>query len=88
MHIYIVFLKKLRPASLCLTWELFKVFITSNRTDISLFKQVKSKYRKRIVLIFLYTLYKAQRKSESSFSHSFLAVSSLLVMQQICSFIY
>ena len=32
---------------------------------------------------FLYTLYEAQRKSELSFSNSFLAVFPLLAMQQI-----
>ena len=35
---------------------------------------------------FLYTLFKARRKLESSFSHSFLAVFPSLVMQQISSF--
>ena len=33
-----------------------------------------SKYKKRIVLIILFTLYKARKMSESSSSHSFLAV--------------
>ena len=45
------------------------------------------KYGKKIALIFLYTLNKSRRKSKSSFSHSFQAVSPSLVMQQICSFI-
>ena len=35
----------------------------------------------------VYTLYKARRKSESSFSHSFLATFLSIVMQQISSFI-
>ena len=35
---------------------------------------------------FLYILYKAQRKSEPSISHIFLAIFPLLVMQQISSF--
>ena len=46
--------------------------------------RLMSKYGKRIVLIFLYALYKARRNSESSFSHS--SVFHLLVMQRISSF--
>ena len=41
----------------------------------------------RLYIIFLYTLYKAQRKSESTFSHTFLSVIPLLVMQHISSLI-
>ena len=47
-------------------------------------KQVK--YGKKLSYFYLYTLYKARRKLESSFSHSFLAVFPSLVMQQISSF--
>ena len=47
---------------------------------------IVSKVWKKIVLIFLYTLSKARRKSESSFSHSCLAVFPSLAMQQISSF--
>ena len=50
--------------------------------------KLTSKYVKRIVQIFLYTLYEAKRKSESSFFHSSSAVFPLLVMQQISSFIH
>ena len=46
-----------------------------------------SKYDKRIILIFLYTLYKARKRSESKFPHSFLAIFPLLIMQRISSFI-
>ena len=46
-----------------------------------------SKVWKKVFLFFLYTLYKARRKLESSFSHSFLAVFPSLVMQRISSFI-
>ena len=38
--IYIVFLRKLRPLFLYLTYELVQIFITFNRTDISLPKPV------------------------------------------------
>ena len=71
VHTYIVFFKKLRPLFSYL-WTCSNT-LTFNRTDVSLFQQV-NKYGKRIVLIFLYTLYKAQGKSKSSFSHSFIAV--------------
>ena len=50
--------------------------------------KLMSKYGEKIVLIFLYTLYKGQRMSESSFSHSFIAVFvfPLLVMLQTSSY--
>ena len=40
VHINIVFLKMLGPLLLYLTYELFWIFITFNRTDVWLFKQV------------------------------------------------
>ena len=49
--------------------------------------KLTSKYGKRIVLSFFFMLYKAWRMSESSFSHSFLAVFLKLVIQLITSFI-
>ena len=42
-----------------------------------------SKVLKKIVLILLNTLYQAQTKLESSFSHSLLAIFPSLVIQQI-----
>ena len=63
----------LRPLFLYSTYELVQIFITFNRTDVSLFKQL-NKYGKIILLILLNTLYKAQRMSESLFSHSLVAV--------------
>ena len=45
--IYIIFLKKLRPLLLYLTYKLVQLFIAFNRTDKSLFKQV-IKYGKRL----------------------------------------
>ena len=46
-------------------------------------KKLTSKYGKRIVLIYLYALYKAQRMSESSLSYLFVAVFPFLVMKRI-----
>ena len=51
MRICLVFLKNLRQMFLDYTYYLVLIFITCNRTDVSLFKQV-SKYEKRNVLIF------------------------------------
>ena len=80
MCIHSIF-KNLRPMFSYFTYKHLKIFITCNRTFIA------SKVWKKIVLIFLYTLYKAWRKSESWFSHSFLAVFPSLVMQWISSLI-
>ena len=66
---------------------LVQIFLTFNRTDMSFYSSYRVKYWKRIVLIFLYTLYKARRKSESSYSHLFLPVFPSLVMKRIYSFI-
>ena len=49
--------------------------------------RLASKVWKKNCPNFLNTMYKAGRKSELSFSHSFLAVSPSLVMQQISSLI-
>ena len=38
VHIYTVFLKKVRPLFLYLTYELDQIFKTLNRTEVSLFK--------------------------------------------------
>ena len=72
MRICVVFLKNLRLMFLDFTYYLVLIFITCNRTDVSLFKKV-SKYEKRNVLIFLYTMCKGGRKLELFF-HSYLAV--------------
>ena len=80
MWIHSIF-KNLSPVFSYFTYKLFKIFITCSRKRF-----IASKVWKKIVLIFLYTLYKARRKSESSFSHSFLAIFPSLVMQQISSF--
>ena len=64
---------------LCLNKLATKVWKNSNFLNL--------KYGKiLIVLIFIYTVCKTRRKSESSFSHSFLAIFPSLVMQQISSF--
>ena len=52
------------------------MFITFNRTEVSFFKQVNKQVWKKNFPNFFYTLYKARRKSESSYSYSFLAVSN------------
>ena len=52
-----VYLKKLRPLVLYLTYQLVQILITLNRTDVSLFKKLTSRYGERIVLIlFIYTV--------------------------------
>ena len=66
MRMYLVFIKKLRPLFLYLTYEFVQIFITFSRTDV--------KYGKTIVLILLHTLYKALRMSELSFSNSFVSI--------------
>ena len=83
-RIYILFLKNVRPLLFYLPYKLVQLFVTFNRTDVSFFKQVNKKYGKRIALIF-HLVYKAQRKSKSLFSRSFLAVFSSSVMQLISS---
>ena len=60
VRIYTIFFKKLRPLFLHLTDELAQIFITFNSTGLSM-------CGKRIVLIYLYTLYKAQRMSDFFF---------------------
>ena len=52
---------------------------------MSSFKQI-SKYGKRIVLIFLYTLYKAWRMSESSFFDSFVVIFSFFFVHNAMNF--
>ena len=71
LHIYTVFLKNLRTLFLYLTYELVN-FKNFNRTDASLFRQVKEQDWKKICLI--HTLYEAQKMSEASFIQSFIAV--------------
>ena len=52
-----VYLKKLRPLVLYLTYQLVQIFMTLNRADVSLFKKLTSRYGERIVLIlFIYTV--------------------------------
>ena len=41
VQIYMVYLKKLRPLVLYLTYQLVQIFITLNRTNVSLFKKLK-----------------------------------------------
>ena len=76
-HIHSIF-KKLTPLLLYLTYYFVQKFTTLNKTDVSLFKQVNQKVWKKNCPDFLYTLYKARRKSESSFSHSFFAIFPFL----------
>ena len=45
LHIHITFLKNIRQMFLFFTYQFVQIFITYNRTDVSLFKQV-SKYNK------------------------------------------
>ena len=77
------FLTLLTPTS---TNEFDQKFTTLNKTDVH--KQVR-KYGKRIVLIFLYTLYKLEEYQSSS-SHSFISffLSTLLLKQSISSFVH
>ena len=49
--------------------------------------KVASKVWKKNCPNFNYKMYKTERKLESSFSHSFLAVFPSLIMQQISSFV-
>ena len=88
MYIYIYsFLKK--PKRNVFIFHLTLSNIYCNTTDVSLFKQLNksaSKVWKKNSPNFLYTMYKAGRKSESSFSHSFLVIFPSLIMKQISSF--
>ena len=81
--IYIVFLTKLRLIVFII--NLLTCSNIYNKTDVSFLKQVNNYVWKNNCPNF-YTLLKAPRKSESSFSHSFLAPFHFLVMQQISSF--
>ena len=40
LHIHITFLKNIRQMFLFFTYQFVQIFITYNRTDVSLFKQV------------------------------------------------
>ena len=88
VYIYIYsFLKK--PKRNVFIFHLTLSNIYCNTTDVSLFKQLNksaSKVWKKNSPNFLYTMYKAGRKSESSFSHSFLVIFPSLIMKQISSF--
>ena len=60
-----------------LVWQVLSLRLkkqTSKNVADTTFKKVNKKYGKRIVLIFLYTLYKAHRMSESSFSYLLITV--------------
>ena len=83
VRIYIFF-KNFRSL---LFYSLAQVFITFNISDVFLLNKLMSKYGKRIVLVFYIYCINLKKKSKSSFSHSFLAIYSLLVLQQISSFI-
>ena len=83
VRIYIFF-KNFRSL---LFYSLAQVFITFNISDVFLLNKLMSKYGKRIVLVFYVYCINLKKKSKSSFSHSFLAIYSLLVLQQISSFI-
>ena len=85
MRIHSIFLKV--KATVFILINLFKYLELYNRIDVSFFKQVND-YVKTELSYFLYTMYKAKRKSESSFFHSNLAIFPTLVMQQISSSIF
>ena len=57
-----------RPFLLYFTYELFQTFITLTKLMYLCLNKLTSKY------LFLYTLYKAHRISESSFSHLFTVI--------------
>ena len=66
-------------------WTCSNIYNFQKNWDMSLFKQV-IKYGKRIALIFLYTLYKAWRTSESSFSDSFIVIFSFFFIYNAMNF--
>ena len=76
----IVFLKKLRPLLLYLTYSLVQIFISFNKTDVPIFKQV-NKYGKRIVLIF----YTHCIKLEESQNHYFPIYSWPFFLREQCN---
>ena len=67
LHIHITFLKNIRQMFLFFTYQFVQIFITYNRTDVSLFKQVRSKVWKKICPNF----YIQVTKLEESRSHYF-----------------
>ena len=87
MCIYIVFSKNLRRMFLFFFYQLFSVFLTCNRTDVSFLNKLASKIRKKNCPDFSYALYEATAKSQSSFFFIF-GRFSLLVMRLISSFIH